>query len=149
MRNPLETIPSLLKLLQTVASGLGIESDHTEAAQRAMVDGCIGDYYDALDVMEGLPPERYAVVQYTDLVADPKATIERVYDRLRLDLPPDFEAHLAAEGKRQKRYRSSNVYSLEEFGIDEGDLRERLEPLKERLGFGILDAPEQGTREML
>jgi hypothetical protein len=149
VRNPLETIPSLLKLLQTVADGLGIQSDHAEAAKRAMVDGCIGDYYYALDVMEGLPPERYAIVQYTDLVADPKATIEGVYERLQLSMSAEFENYLTAEGSRQKRYRSSNVYSLEEFGIDERELKKKLEPLTERFGFRIFDAPEEGTREML
>jgi hypothetical protein len=149
VRNPLETIPSLLKLLQTVAEGMGVASAQTEAAKRAMVEGCIGDYYYALDVMKGLPPERYAIVQYTDLVADPKATIEAVYERLQLPLSPEFEQYLAAERSRQKRYRSANAYSLEEFGIDEKELKQKLEPLTERFGFRIFDGPDEGAREML
>jgi hypothetical protein len=149
VRNPLETIPSLLKLLQSVSEGLGIESDHAEAAKRALVDGCIGDYHYALDVMEGLPPERYAIVRYTDLVADPKATVERVYERLQLSVSPGFEKTLAAERSRQKRYLSSNAYSLAEFGIDEKELKRKLEPLAERFGFPVFDAPEVDGREVL
>ena len=146
MRNPFETIPSLLKLLQTVLDGLGIESDHADAAKRALVEGCLRDYDYAFEVLEELPHERYAFVQYTDLVADPKATVEKVYERLQLSISPAFEEHLAAEGSRQKRYSSSNAYSLEEFGIDQRELEKKLEPLIERFGFQPSDAVRQHPR---
>lgn len=149
MRNPFETIPSLLKILKTVSDGLGIETDHAGAAQRALVDGCIRDYDYALEVLEELPPERFAFVQYTDLVADPKATVEKVYERLQISISPSFEKHLAAEGRRQKRYRSANAYSLEEFGIDQRELEKKLEPLIERFGFRPSEGAEGETREML
>jgi hypothetical protein len=149
MRNPFETIPSLLKLLQTVSDGLGIESDHADAAKRALVDGCLRDYDYALEVLEELPHERYAFVQYTDLVADPKTTVEKVYERLQLSISPAFEEHLAAEGSRQKRYSSSNAYSLEEFGIDQRELEKRLAPLIERFGFQPSEVSEEAAREML
>ncbi len=149
MRNPFETIPSLLKLLQTISDGLGIETDHADAAKRSLVEGCIRDYDYALNVLDELPPERYAFVQYTDLVADPKATVERVYERLQLSISPSFEEHLASEKSRQKRYRSSNAYSLEEFGIDQQELEKKLEPLIERFGFRPSDVSEEDTREML
>jgi len=149
IRDPFETIPSLLKLLQTVLDGLGIESDHAARAKSALVEGCIRNYYYALEVLEELPPERYAFVRYADLVGDPKATIEKVYERLQLSISPDFEEHLTAEGSRQKRYRSSNAYSLEEFGVDRRDLVKKLEPLIERFGFNPSDIPESETGEML
>ena len=149
VRNPYETIPSLLKLLKTVLDGLGIESDHIEAGTRALVDGCIRDYYYALEVLDGLPPERYAIVRYDDLVADPKATVEAVYERLQLPISPAFAEHLTTEQARQKRYRSSNAYSPEEFGIDSEELEERLAPIIERFGFDASDRPEGETKEIL
>jgi hypothetical protein len=149
VRNPFETIPSLLKLLQTILDGLGIESDHAEAAKRALVDGCIRDYYYALEVLAELPPERYAIVQYTDLVADPKASVEKVYERLQLKISPAFDEFLAGEQGRQKRYRSDNAYSLAEFAVDRAALEEKLAPLLERFGFHAGDPSESETREML
>jgi hypothetical protein len=149
VRDPFETIPSLLKLLQTVSDGLGIESDHADAAKRALIDGCIHDYYYALEVLGELPPERYAIVQYTDLVSDPKTVVERVYQRLQLSLSTAFEEHLTAEGARHKRYRSSNTYSLEEFGIEPQELEKKLEPLIQRFDFHPSEPAKEAVREML
>ncbi|MBW2420762.1 MAG: sulfotransferase [Deltaproteobacteria bacterium] len=149
IRNPYETIPSLLKLLNTVWTGLGLESDHIESSTRQLARGCMEDYNYAFEELRKLPDERYAVVSYTDLVADPKATVEKVYDRLNLSISPDFERRLAAERSRQKRYHSSNVYSLEEFGVSPEEVAERLSDLIARFGFRPEDVPENETREML
>jgi hypothetical protein len=149
VRNPFETIPSLLKLLSSVWEGLGVDSDHVEKALRELVDGCIADYYYALEMMDELPSERYAIVQYTDLVSDSKATVEKVYEKLQLDISPAFEAKLSAERKRQKRYHSENAYSLEQFGIDPEWLAKELGPFLDRFGLHPEDAPEDETKEIL
>jgi hypothetical protein len=149
VRNPFETIPSLLKLLSSAWEGLGVDSDHVEKALRELVDGCIADYYYALEMMDELPSERYAIVQYTDLVSDSKATVEKVYEKLQLDISPAFEAKLSAERKRQKRYHSENAYSLEQFGIDPEWLAKELGPFLDRFGLHPEDAPEDETKEIL
>ena len=92
IRNPFETIPSLLKLLNTVWLGLGLDSAHIESSTRELAEGCVRDYNYAIDALSELPDDRYAIVVYTDLVADPKATVEKVYERLKLPVSPDFEA---------------------------------------------------------
>ena len=107
------------------------------------------DYNYALEELSKLPDDRYAVVSYTDLVADPKATVEKVYDRLDLAISPEFDEKLVAERTRQKQYQSSNVYSLEEFGITEEEVAENLSALLARFGFRPEDVPEDETLEML
>ena len=82
-------------------------------------------------------------------MADPKASVEKVYDRLNLSVSPDFAQRLAAERTRQKRYQSSNVYSLAEFGLSEAELFEKLPEIIERFGFRPEDVPERETREVL
>jgi hypothetical protein len=149
VRNPFETVPSLLKLMSTMWEGLGIESENIEKSLRQLVVGSIHDYYYALEVMDELPSERYAIVQYTDLVSDPKTTVEKVYEKLQLDISPDFSEKLNAERKRQKRYHSENVYSLEQFGIDAEWLKKELGPFMERFGLNPEDVPEDETREIL
>jgi hypothetical protein len=149
VRNPFETIPSLLKLLSSVWEGLGVGTNRVEKAQQALVTGCIGDYYYALEVMDELPSERYAIVQYDDLVSDSKATVEKVYDKLQLDISPAFGQKLGAERKRQKRYHSENAYSLEQFGIDPEWLAQELGPFMDRFDLHPEDAPEDVTKEIL
>jgi hypothetical protein len=149
VRNPFETVPSLLKLISSMWEGLGIESAHAKKALRQLVEGSVHDYYFALEVMDDLPSERYAIVQYTDLVSDPKSTVEKVYEKLQLDISPAFAEKLSAERKRQKRYHSENVYSLEQFGIDPQWLAEELGPFMERFGLSPEDVPEDETKEIL
>jgi hypothetical protein len=149
VRNPFETVPSLLKLISSMWEGLGIESAHTEKALQEIIEGCVHDYYYALEVMDELPPERYAIVQYTDLVSDPQSTVETVYEKLELDLSPAFAEKLSTERKRQKRYHSENAYSLEQFGIDPQWLAKELGPFMDRFGFNPEDAPNDETTEIL
>lgn len=149
IRNPYETIPSLLKLLNSVWEGLGLESDHIERSIRQLAQGCMRDYNYALEELSKLPDEQYAVVSYTDLVADPKATVEKVYDRLNFPISPDFDQKLSAERTRQKRYHSSNVYSLEEFGVSEEEVAENLSEVIARFGFSPEAVPASETQEML
>jgi hypothetical protein len=149
IRNPFETIPSLLKLMSTIWQGLGIDSDHVETTTRELANGCMRDYSYAVETLSKLPDDRCAIVTYADLVADPKATVEKVYDCLNLSISPDFERRLAAERSRQKRYQSSNVYSLAEFGLSEAELFEKLPEIIERLGFRPEDVPDRETREVL
>lgn len=149
IRNPFETIPSLLKLMRTIWQGLGLDSDHIESSTRQLAEGCMRDYLYAIEVLSKLPEDRYAIVEYTDLVADPRAAVEEVYDRLKLSISPAFEGRLIAERSRQRRYHSANVYSLEEFGISEAELSQRLAGILERFGYRPEDVPEKETRELL
>jgi hypothetical protein len=149
VRNPFETVPSLLKLISSMWEGLGIESFHAKKALRQLVEGSVHDYYFALEAMDELPSERYAIVQYTDLVSDPKTTVEKVYEKLQLDISAAFAEKLSAERKRQKRYHSENVYSLEQFGIDPQWLAKELGPFMERFGLNPEDVPEDETKEIL
>jgi hypothetical protein len=149
VRNPFETVPSLLKLMSTMWEGLGIESENVEKSLRQLVVGSVHDYYYALEVMDELPSERCAIVQYTDLVSDPKNTVEKVYEKLQLDVSPGFAKKLDAERRRQKRYHSENVYSLQQFGIDPEWLAKELGPFMERFGLNPEDVPEDETKEIL
>jgi len=125
---------SLIVLL-SLWEGLGIDSAHAEDATRALVDGCIRDYHYAMQVLEELPEDRYAIVEYDNLVADPKATVEEVYARLNLEISSAFDTRLSSERSRQKRYHSMNAYSLDQFGIDAAEIEERLGTLNQRFGF--------------
>jgi hypothetical protein len=149
IRNPFETIPSLLKLMRTIWEGLGLDSGHIDSSTQQIAEGCMRDYRYAMEVLAELPPDRCAIVEYTELVADPKATVERVYQQLELAISPAFEERLAAERSRQKRHHSSNVYSLEEFGISEAEVTRKLGPILQRFGFRPEDVPRDQTREVL
>jgi hypothetical protein len=95
------------------------------------------------------PEDRYAIVEYNELTADVKATVEKVYDKLNLSISPAFEQKLNAELDRQKQYHSSHAYSIQDFGLSESKVYEELSDIIERFNYRHEDVPEDTTKEML
>jgi hypothetical protein len=69
--------------------------------------------------------------------------VEQVYERLEPTISPEFEERLAAERTRQKKYHSTNAYSLGQFGIDPEELADWLAPVLERFGFSREGLPQR------
>ena len=151
MRNPFETIPSLLDLLRILWEKLGMDmkSKHIEKALSTLAADLVHDYKYAMEVLDEWPEDRYAIVEYNELTADVKATVEKVYDKLNLSISPAFEQKLNAELDRQKQYHSSHAYSIQEFGLSESKVYEELSDIIERFNYRHEDVPEDTTKEML
>ncbi|MED5811297.1 sulfotransferase [Mycolicibacterium sp. 050232] len=65
-------------------------------------------------------------IQYTDLIADPEATVRRIYAGAQME-PPDIAGMLSEHHRAQPRDgKGRHRYRPEEFGINPGELRERL-----------------------
>ncbi|NVE94833.1 sulfotransferase family protein [Altererythrobacter lutimaris] len=75
---------------------------------------------------DSIPRERMIDVQYDDMDRDWRATMERIYAFLGLDIAPalpGMESYLeAAESLKRNPHR----YSLEQFGLSTGEVAERL-----------------------
>ena len=93
-----------------------------------------------------VPAERFLDVNYHDLVADPLATIRRLY--AHFDMPFGEEAerrmrlHLADYPKDK---HGAHAYSLGAFGLDPGDLAHRFKGYCEHFEIG----PEPASRASL
>ncbi len=126
MRNPYETIPSLLKMLQTTWQLQGRDERLILESIRILADQSFDSYCHPLDVLARHPEIRSCVVDYRDLVGEPAATMRRVYDELDLDLPSDVAAAISAS--RGQGHETTHRYSLEEFGLDPQAIHVRLAP---------------------
>jgi omega-hydroxy-beta-dihydromenaquinone-9 sulfotransferase len=136
LRNPDETIPSLLKLLKNEWDLRGRDEHLIAKSLRVLADQSFDAYLRPLDVLAAHPEVRSAVVDYRELVAHPEATMRRIYRELELDLGPvaakAFEAAEAGGG-----HESAHRYSLEEFGIDPREIHTRLAGLFEQYRWDI------------
>lgn len=143
-RNPYETIPSLLKLLNVgwkLQGNLSLE--RIRESNEVMTGLSYETYLYPLEVLRRHPETPCAVVDYRRLTTDPKGTIEDVYRDLGLAITPDYAAFLDAESARNKRHETEHRYSLAEFGLDDREIRQRLAPLFEKFGW---DADVPATR---
>jgi hypothetical protein len=86
-------------------------------------------------VRDVLPPDRVVDVQYDDTVGDPVGTVRRVYEHFGLNRTPAVDegvrAYLA-ENPRDKH--GAHRYTLEEFGLDRGEVDAAFASYRERFG---------------
>jgi hypothetical protein len=148
VRNPNETVPSLMKLMTGAWKQLGWEDERQRRCLKFLADLTWHTYRHPLETLEAHPEVRSSVVDYRDLTADPAAAIEQIYEDLDLPLTSAYRELLAGEGKRAHRHRSGHSYSLEEFGLEKDAIRTELADLFERFQWDTEDrgTPEQGGR---
>lgn len=133
VRNPYETIPSLLKLLQVSWRGGNRDEELIRDSLRVLAEQSFHSYEYPLQVLEARGDVPSTIVEYRDLVADPGATLRKVYDELSLGARP------VAMGKRRsdpgREHISTHEYSLDEFGLEADEIHRRLAPLFDRFGW--------------
>ena len=88
------------------------------------------------------PDSAHAIVDYRELSSDPASAVESIYRQLGLPMSGAYRSVLAAESGRERGHVSGHSYSLEEFGLEADEIRERLAPLFERFGWDD-DSPAQ------
>ncbi len=134
-RDPREAIPSLLKMMKKTWRGLGWSEEIMSESLDALAKQSIHSYTYPFEVLERHPGTKWTVVDYRDLVAGPKHTVEAVYRALDLELTPNYAALLEEEDARSRAHETSHSYGLEEFGLDAADLESQLAPLFERFAW--------------
>ncbi len=132
MRSPHETIPSLLKLMKVGYQLRGWEEPRMLRSLRVLAEQSFHTYQYPLEVLAAHPETRHAIVDYRELVAQPKRTLSELYAALEIPLTPAFEALLDEAQPRAKTHASGHRYSLAEFGLDKDAIERELAPLFER-----------------
>jgi hypothetical protein len=135
IRDPLETIPSVVNLLQTAWRGLGVPEEDILGHTPAIVRSFVRDYQHGHRVLSELPSDRYAIVRYEDLVRAPEETVHRVYDEVGLTLSSDFAAKLHEACQRAAAREPTAPHAPETFGIDTDEITRPLRPMMEELGI--------------
>lgn len=141
LRNPYETIPSLLKLMSGSWRRLDWDAAQVSRCLEILAEQSFDTYRYPLEVLERHPAVPRALVHYRDLVTDPAATIERIYEELGFELAPAYREVMREESARAKGYRSDHRYALEEFGLEKDAIRLRLADLFDRFGWDRGPAP--------
>lgn len=134
-RHPYETIPSLLDLMRIAWKMRRWSDAEMERSLRVLAEQSFHTYRHPLEVLARHPETPHAIVDYAELVAAPKQTVERVYAQLGIEMTEGFERALAAAQERSRRHETSHRYSLEQFGLEAGEIRAKLGDLFERFGW--------------
>jgi omega-hydroxy-beta-dihydromenaquinone-9 sulfotransferase len=64
-----------------------------------------------------IEPARYHCIDYRELVKNPRETIEKVYEHFDWPMSEPMQAKLEQATQKQKKFKSTHEYTLEEFGL--------------------------------
>ena len=121
-RDPLETVPSMCSLVHSIRV---LNTDHVDELEigrqwggrlSRMIERCL-DVHDRF-------PDRFLDLHYRELIADPMASAQRIYDFAGICLTPEVERNMrqwAVENARDKR--PVHRYTLDQFGFTKAGLR--------------------------
>ncbi len=135
VRNPHETIPSLLSLVAGGWRRLPFDPERVRASLQVLAEQSFDTYRHPFRVLADHPETARAIIDYRSLVADPAVTIARTYDALGLEVSEAFGEKLQALVKRERQHRSAHSYSLEQFGLEPDAIRSRLGDLFEQYAW--------------
>ncbi len=135
VRDPRETIPSLLKLVRYGWKQLGWEEARQQRCLQILANQSWHSYRHPLQTLEANPDVAGSVVDYRELTSDPAGAIESVYEDLGIPMSDAFRDRLSGEGKRERKHQTGHSYSLEEFGLEADVIRRELGDLFERFGW--------------
>lgn len=135
LRHPDETIPSLLDLMSQYWRAMGTPEPSIDASAALLGEIQIAQYRYAVDFADRLPPEQAIIVEFRDLLADPKQVVEAVYRRFGLETTPEFERFLEDEREAARRFRSQHTYGREVPGPDRARVARELADLYARFGW--------------
>ena len=134
-RNPYETIPSLLKLMQVGWRMRRWSEDEMQRSLRVLAEQSYHTYRYPLEVLARHPETRHAIVDYAELVAEPKQVVTQVYASLGLPMTPAYAEILAGEERKARAHETTHAYALAEFGLRAETIRAELADLFERFAW--------------
>lgn len=146
VRNPYETIPSLLSIMRAGWKQLGWDTAKQAETLKILANQSWHTYLHPIEALDANPRVRGAIVDYRDLTSDPAATLERVYRDLDLPMSSEYREILAREGKREREHKTRHAYSLEQFGLEADSIRSELGVLFDRFQWDDLAAATDSTR---
>ena len=142
VRDPRETIPSLLSIMSAGWKSLGWDDAKQAKTLKILADQSWDTYLHPIESIDRHPNTKGAIVDYRELTSDPAAAIERLYRDLELPMTDEFRETLVAQGKRERKHNPKHAYSLEEYGLESDSIRNRLAVLFDRFGWDQDDQPE-------
>ena len=117
VRSPYEVVPSSINLW-SFKWHVTLEP-HEEFPYKDQILDMVKDYYlHPYEVLKTLPQEQYHFVYYDQLMENPEACVQEIYDDLGFMIYPGFKRRLRRIIRRQQKYQRPREYSLKKMGLN-------------------------------
>jgi len=135
-RDPVKALPSLCSVLmmaRSIIEGSGLRPE--EIGRREMENWLRGTEA-SVRARERLPASQFLDVHQQDFHRDPMAVVRRIYGHFGFELDAEVEQRMRSRiAESPERQHGEHRYTLEQFGLDAGEIRERFRAYTERFGI--------------
>ncbi|MFU8805515.1 MAG: sulfotransferase family protein [Bradymonadaceae bacterium] len=136
IRNPLETIPSRLSLIEAIWQSRFPEFETLEPEHvQAIVADSRRIYLEGEEGLKGIPSERLFVLPYKELIADPGGRTRELLEHFGFEASPGLDDALRRREANRIMGKKNRRYGLGDYGLCEEDIRRDLAPVFARYGF--------------
>ncbi len=117
VRHPYESVPSHVSVFWPVWQAHSPDLSKDGPQSRAYANLAVQWFRHLFEFRQKVDPRQYYCLNYRDLVRDPRAAIEQVYQHFGWGMSEAFRAELVSATQRQREFKSKHKYTLEEFGL--------------------------------
>jgi hypothetical protein len=135
IRNPYQAIPSFTSMFAEPWNTIHKDIPENSDAYREWGELGIAYYKYFNEQKNNFKKENFITIQYTDLVAQPKQTVLKIYNQLKLETTPAFLDKLENATNKARAYKSAHSYSLETYGFDKDHIYNELKFIFDEFGF--------------
>ncbi len=126
VRDPVQCIPSTLKLVEGSWQARGWSPEDWQAAEQTLIRIAFDCYHLPAQALAQHPSTRRYVVDYREMLSDPLATLEAACAALALPVSDEQRQAVQALASPQGRHKSRFRYSLDEFPLSAADIEAEL-----------------------
>jgi hypothetical protein len=135
VRHPYESIGSYLDMFHRAWQVHRPDIAKNSPEAKALARMAMKQYRYAMTCRDVMDPEKFILVKYDDLIANPKGTVEHIYRNLGMRISPAYAQRLEEATKAHRAFKSEHSYALEDFGVTREEVYAELSDIFETLGF--------------
>jgi hypothetical protein len=140
-RDPAKIVPSVASLFYTIG-GIATDALSPERAGRDHLDWWTMAVNRAMAVRKAHPDKahQFVDIQFEEIIEDPVAALQRAYDALGLEWTSEAETRMRAFMDANPRGKhGAHKYTLEDFGLELGEIRERFGAYCDAYGVRLVE----------
>jgi len=136
VRSPLRAIPSAVSMFSNHWRTYGEPNEeYPQSATEVIKEQAKHWYIYPHQYLKKLPSDQYGMVHYRDLVWDPKATIEHIYERFGIEMTEEYRQVLIRESEKAKKFKSKHMYSMQDMGLNQEAIEQEFDDALREVGL--------------
>ncbi len=143
VRDPIQCIPSTLRLVEINWKGEKWRKDQYASAQQALTQISFDSFKLPAQVLAQRPETPHFFVDYRELVSSPKQIVESIYSALEISMSEEHTDFLTKQEEKEKKHSSHYRYNIDDYAVTPAEIETELEEFYQQYHWPRVSESEQ------